>query len=131
MRSEFPLLLWENIPELLAIGNSNIMINKYPISVASSSYQKDCYLGIIALWFIEAIRISALKNTLDPNEIFPSLTPSLYYSGNENREPASGRIEIMKKACQAYLLWWDKVKGLDKENGCKINPLDNTNLEWK
>jgi|GEM_PF-3844735 len=37
LRSEFPLLRWEDIPKFLTIGNNNIMINKYPISVASSS----------------------------------------------------------------------------------------------
>jgi hypothetical protein len=130
LRSEFPLLWWEDIPELLAIGNNNILINKYPISVVSSSYQKDCYLGIIALWFIESIRISELKNTLNPNEKFPSLTPSLHYIGAGNPDPASNSIEIMEKAYQAYVTWWDKVKYMDEEHACKINPMENTNMEW-
>lgn len=130
LRSAFPLLLWEDIPELLAIGNDSILINKYPVSVASSSYQRDYYLGIIALWFIESIRITELKNTLNPNEKFPSLTPSIHYTGVGNPDPGSNSIEIMKKAYQAYFTWWDKVKIMDKEHACKINPMENTNMEW-
>lgn len=131
LRSEFPLLQWEDIPELLAIGNNSMLINKYPICVTSSSYQKDCYLGIVSLWFIESIRISELKKTLNPNEKFPSQTPSLHYLENENQEWVSNSTEIMKKAYQSYLIWWDKVKGLDKEHACRINPFENINLEWK
>ena len=128
LRSEFPLLRWEDIPELLAIGNSNSLINKYPISIVSSSSSEDCYLGIVSLWFIESIRISEVKSTMVPNEKFPSFTPSLHYTGNTSKELVSNSNEIMQKAYQAYLTWWNKVKNIDKEQGCKINPLENTNL---
>lgn len=131
LRFEFPLLQWEDIPELLAIGNNSILINKYPISVTSSSYQKDCYLGIVSLWFIESIRISELKMAVNPYEKFPSQTPSLHYMENENQESTSNSAEIMQKAYQSYLIWWEKVKGLDKDHACKINPFENINLEWR
>jgi len=136
LRSEFPLLIWEDIPELLAVGNSRTVINKYPLHVASSSYPKDCYLGIVALWFIESIRIATLKKNMNPNEKFPSLAPSLrnlkqfshaYLNENEPLAPS----EIMEKAFQAYLRWWDKVKGLEVENACRFDPLAYTMLEWQ
>jgi hypothetical protein len=130
LRSEFPLLLWEDIPELLAIGDSRILINKYPMNVASSSYQEDCYLGIVALWFIESIRISELRKTVNPFEKFPSLTPSLRYTGSDKQEPTANRTEILEKAYRVYVKWWDKVKNLDKEDACNINPFKNTNMEW-
>ena len=130
LRSEFTLLRWEDIPELLAIGNSNSLINKYPISVLSSGSSEDCYLGIVSLWFIESIRISELKSTMVPTEKFPSLTPSLHEIGNANKKLGSNRNEILEKAYQAYLIWWNKVKNMDKEHACKINPFENTTLAW-
>ena len=131
LRSSFPILLWEDIPELLAIGNSSHLIDKYPVSVVSSSSQKDCYLGIVSLWFIESIRITALKNTFAPNEKFPSYIPSLRYTtSSENKDSTVNSSGIMVDACKAYRLWWDKVKGLDKKDTCRINPFENTNLAW-
>ncbi|MBP7508537.1 MAG: hypothetical protein KA807_11985 [Prolixibacteraceae bacterium] len=129
LRSEFPLLLWEDIPGLLGIGNDNTKINHYPVNVASSSYEKGCYLGIVSLWFIESARITELKKTSDPFKKFPSLTPTL--QDKNDPELTSNNIEIMGKAYQAYMKWWDKVKMMDKELGCKINPLENTDLVWR
>jgi hypothetical protein len=131
LSSSFPLLLWEDIPELLAIGNSSQLIDKYPISIVSSSSPKDCYLGIISLWFIESIRITELKKTVVPYEKFPSFTPSLgYRADREGSESVVNSIEIMENAFKAYQKWWDKVKSLDKKNACRINPLENTNMIW-
>ena len=129
LRSEFPELVWADIPQLLAIGNNKSLINKYPISVLSSSYTKECYLGIVSLWFIESSRITELKKTNNPSEKFPSKTPTLYQTGNPAMK--SNSIEIMEKACQAYRNWWNQIKNMDKEQGCKINPLINSNLEWR
>jgi hypothetical protein len=136
LRSEFPLLVWEDIPELLAVGNSRTVINKYPVNVAFSGYPKDCYLGIVALWFIESIRIATLKNAVNPNEKFPSLTPSLrdlkrFSHGYLNDNEPSAPSETMEKAYQVYLRWWEKVKSLDKDNACRIDPLEFTMLEWQ
>jgi hypothetical protein len=130
LRSEFPKLLWGDIPALLAIGNNRTSINKYPISALSSSYNKDCYLGIIALWFIESIRISELKNSLAPVDKFPSLTPSLRYSDTNNLESASN-IELMEKGYQSYVTWWNEVKEMDKQQASKINPLKKSALKWR
>lgn len=129
LRSEFPLLLWEDIPGLLEIANDNTKINHYPVNVASSSYEKGCYLGIVSLWFIESARITELKKTSDPFKKFPSLTPTL--QNKNDPELTSNSIEIMGKAYQAYMKWWDKVKMMDKELGCKINPLESTDLVWR
>jgi len=129
LRSEFPLLLWEDIPGLLEIGNDNTQINHYPLNVVSSSYEKDCYLGIVSLWFIESARITELKKTSNPFKKFPSLTPTL--QNKNDPELTSNSIEIMGKAYQVYMKWWDKVKMMDKELGCKINPLENTDLVWR
>jgi hypothetical protein len=129
LRSEFPLMLWQDIPELLANGNNKSLVNKYPVPVYSSGYSQECYMGIVSLWFIESVRIAELKKTWDPLEKFPSQTPSLRYKDNPELIPDSG--EIMEKVYQAYKNWWEKIKDTGKENGCKINPLEKTNLEWR
>ncbi len=129
LRSEFPVLLWEDIPGLLSIGNSRTLISKYPISALSSSYSKECYLGIIALWFIESARITELKETWNPSEKFPSLTPALQYSDRPGMSPENS--EIIDKVFNAYKNWWEKVKSMDKKEGSKLNPLEKTGLEWR
>ena len=127
-RSAFPLLFWEDIPKLLTIGNNRTMINNYPISIISSGSTKDCYLGIVSLWFIESARITVQKNLYNPYEEFPSQGPDLVYKNMPGSKVNSP--ETMEKAYQAYKSWWEKIKNMDKEQGCKINPLENTGLVW-
>ncbi len=127
-RYSFPSLLWEDISGLLSIGNNRTVINNYPISLISSGSTKDCYLGIVSLWFIESARITIQKKLYNPFEEFPSQTPTLRYINKP--ELTTNNIEIMEKACQAYKIWWEKIKNMDKEQGCKINPLENTGLGW-
>jgi hypothetical protein len=129
LRSEFPKLLWEDIPKLLSIGNNKALINKYPISVLSSSINQDCYTGIVALWFIESIRITELKNSHAPKDEFPSLTPALRHSDN-TYQGGGTNTELLDKAYQYYFTWWNEVKSLDKKQACKINPLKNSNINW-
>lgn len=130
LRSEFPLLLWQDIPALLAIGNSRTVIDKYPISVVSSISQEDCYLGIVSLWFVESIRITEMNKTIIPSEKFPSLNPLLHYEGTTNRDQSTNSIEIMEKAYLEYLTWWNEVKNMEKDSASKINPLANINIKW-
>jgi hypothetical protein len=127
-RSAFPLLFWEDIPKLLTIGNNNTLINNFPRSVISSGSIYECYLGIISLWFIESTRLTMLKKAFEPLEKFPSLLPELLDKSKPGLR--QNNIETMEKAYQAYKTWWKKVKDMDKEQGCKINPLENTGLEW-
>jgi len=128
-RMGFPALVWEDIPGLLTIGNDNTLVNKYPENPLSSGYMKDCYLGVISLWFIESTRITVLNKIYDPMQKFPSMTPALRYK--DNPEVPASSIETMETAFHAYKSWWEKIKNMDKEQGCKINPLENTNLEWR
>lgn len=130
LRSEFPLLLWEDIPKLLEIGNSTTLINKYPMHIFSSTFPEDCYLGIVSLWFIESIRITELKKTVVPTEKFPSMTPSLHYQGKVDRNRITNSVEIMEKAYVEYLTWWNEVKDMDKDTACKIDPLGEINIKW-
>ena len=68
------------------------------------------------------------KNLYNPYEEFPSMTPALRYK--DNPELMANTLVSMEKAYQAYKSWWEKIKNMDKEQGCQINPLENTGLEW-
>ncbi len=130
LRSEFPLLSWDDIPILLAIGNNTTPINKYPENLISSFLHDDRYVGIIALWFIESIRITEMKHTMNPMEKFPSLHPSLTLIVEGTPQTTPNTPEIMDKAFQAYSKWWDKVKSMEKQKACRLNPLEGSNLKW-
>jgi hypothetical protein len=127
--SRIPMLAWEDIPGLLAIGNDATLITNFPHNVISSYYMNECYAGMIALWFIESIRITELKKTFDPFEKFPSQNPILLDSGAVPLQPTD--IAGMEEAFQLYKVWWEKVKTMGKEQGCKVNPLEGTNVRWR
>jgi hypothetical protein len=124
-----PQLFWEDIPKLLKAGNDKTLINNFPVNPISSHYLRECYLGTISLWLIESVRIAEKKNVYNPVEKFPSQTPILRNKGED--ENGINDLEKMKIAFQAYQAWWEKVKNADKKTGCKINPLVDTELEWK
>ena len=128
-RSSLPELDWKDIPGLLSIGDDSTLITRFPVSLLASSSTEKCYLGIVALWFIESARITALKKISDPAEKFPSMTPSLHYKGNPDLPPNSH--EMLGKAFKAYKDWWEKNKELNPEQGSKTNPFEKTNLEWR
>jgi hypothetical protein len=129
LRSEIPVIAWEEIPALLAMGNDTSRIDNYPVSLLSSSMPGKCYLGIVSLWFVESARIAQLKGTSNPNERFPSMTPNL--SVKESAGMKANSALIMKQGYRAYQEWWNEVKNMNSAEGCRINPLENTNLEWR
>jgi len=84
---------------------------------------------MIALWFIESIRISDTREIVHPFEKFPSQIPVL----QDTREPELriNTIKKMEKAYKAYVLWWEKTKNMETDHGSKIDPLETTNLKWR
>jgi hypothetical protein len=130
MRTGIPLLTWEDIPELLAAGGNTQMIDRYPISPLSSGYSSQCPAGIVALWFVESVRIATLHKTLDPAVRFPNLRPLLREAGSNADALKANTVEFMGKAFEAYKAWWEEAQNSGKEQACKINPLANTGLEW-
>ena len=124
-----PQLGWENITDLLAVGNDTILISNFPRNPVSSFYLDDCYLGIISLWLIESIRYSEKEQLISPFERFPSLNPILR-NNNLPDEEANTR-EMMEKAFQAYSDWWEQVKDMNPEEACKIVPLAGSQMDWQ
>lgn len=122
-----PQLHWEDIPKLLEFGMDTTIINRYPVNPFSSMTSFDCYLGNVTLWYIEIIRLNAKKGEFNLQSIYPSQTPTLHYSGEF---PYSNK-ELMNQAYIAYYSWWQKVKHLNRNEACKIDPLENTKVHWQ
>lgn len=124
-----PWLEWEDIPALLAVGNDSAIINNFPKNPISSYLLDECYTGIIALWFVESIRITARDQLVSPFEKYPSLNPILKYKDPSETTPENS-IEKMNDAFQAYQQWWNEVQNMEPSAACQIDPLENENLTW-
>lgn len=127
-----PDLKWEDIPKLLALGNDQKKITKFTVNPVSSVIQEDCYLGIYALWLIESIRISYGNPLIEPFKRFPSQRPVLFIKtqGSDFLSLFSNTPEQMEMAYIAYDQWWEKVKNMNPEEACKINPLAEGLVHW-
>lgn len=127
-RGGIPVLYWEDIPQLLAVGNDSTKITSFPINPLSSAFIEEVPLGMLSMWFIESIRKSEGNRFILPYEKYPSLNPRLKCR-NKNESNMSELVK-MKKATKAYSEWWGFVKNLDPVKSSKINPLDGTCLIW-
>lgn len=125
-----PQLRWEDIPKLLSIGNDPKIIDRYPVNPISSISSIDCHLGIVALWFIETIRLTEQANTDMPRVTYPSQFPLLLYLGAGFNKDSDNNKKIMELAYLAYSNWWKKVENMDKNQACKIDPLDASKVNW-
>jgi hypothetical protein len=57
------------------------------------------------------------------------MTPNL--SVKESAGMNANSALIMEQGYRAYQEWWNKVKNMNPAEGCRINPLENTNLDWR
>lgn len=122
-----PLLIWEDIPRLLEISNDTTILSIFPRNIISSYWQKECYLGVISLWFIESIRKVELTEKYSPVDVYPSLNPIITQKDGLNDK---SDLEKMELASIIYKDWWQTVKQLDKKEACKINPFEDTSIGW-
>jgi hypothetical protein len=125
-----PYLTWDDIPKLLAIGNDRTKITTFTRNPISSYYQRDCYLGIYALWLIESIRLSEGKAMLSPFDRFPSQFPILIQNEEGKYTMAQNTLEEMETAFEAYKKWWEVAGISDRKEACGMDPFENTHLYW-
>jgi hypothetical protein len=124
-----PILSPEDIPPLLEISQSKILIDKFPRNPLSSYGQNEVKLGFVALWSIESIRKSYNITDMDRYGRFPSsnsvpVMTDLNYQINESDS-------ILDFMVEQYKNWWDKNKLSDFNYYRFINPLESTGLRWK
>lgn len=120
-------LRWGDIPKLLEYGRDTTITRGYQMNPISSMGPIDCYVGVVSLWYIEIIRLTANKGAYNLHSIYPSQTPTLDHFGEF---PYSDK-ELMNQAYFAYYSWWQKVKYMDRHEACKIDPLENTKVHWQ
>jgi hypothetical protein len=120
---------WEDIPKLLKIANNTEIIQKYPVHPLSSTVYVDCYVGIVALWFVEYIRVSEQDAKTTGIRRFPYQLPQLMYFGEINS--VTNTKEQMLIAYSNYKNWWNKVENLPSKESSTIDPLKDSNLRWK
>ncbi|NOR87952.1 MAG: hypothetical protein GQ527_10110, partial [Bacteroidales bacterium] len=105
------------------------IINRYPVNPISSRSSFDCHVGIVALWFIETIRLTEQDNSTSRLK-YPSITPSLMYLGNDPNEYPTNSKELMELAYQEYEKWWKKVEHINRGEASQLDPLKGTKIFW-
>lgn len=122
-------LKWEDIPRLLEIANNTEIINKYPVHPFSSTLSSDCFVGIVALWYVEYLRVAEQDPNTKGLRRFPYQLPQLMYFGEINS--VRNTKEQMLIAYTQYENWWNKVEKIPSQEASMIDPLKDSNLRWK
>jgi len=116
----FPELEWEDIPALLKLGGSKIVLKTFPREGLSSQYEPECSEGMVALWLIEGLRLGKRPplNAL--------CLPPGPFEGNWGEVSEKNHQRVL----QAYRTWWSKVQLLPREKAMAADPLDGAKLYW-
>ena len=130
-QTTLPQLKWEDIPSLLNAGKDTTIINRYPVNPISSMTSIDRYMGIVTLWFIECIRLTEQQEEYSTITLYPSQTPFLLYFGADSDKYPTNSNELMDLTYAEYYFWWQNVKFMDSKEACKLNPLENINVNWR
>ena len=116
-----------DIPKLLTYRNKTEKITNFPRNMISSYLNKECSLGMYALWTIESIRAVAIDSEYLIGK-FPSQNPLVKErSGDFNLVPEEDAHPIV---AQAYLEWWQNNQGRSFEEFKEVDPLLDTGLSW-
>jgi hypothetical protein len=130
-RSCQPQVWWNEIPQLLRLGNSTEMITGFPVNPLTSSCQERCQLGVYALWLIESARRTGPDSLVNHTSRFPSMNPKLFKrSGGVSRESDDDQAQLLNTAWHAYLAWWDLYQKKGREAARDTDPLEGTGVAW-
>ncbi|MEQ9405140.1 MAG: DUF4943 family protein [Cyclobacteriaceae bacterium] len=132
-----PELSWDDIPKLLEIADSKVIIDRFPRNILSSLYLKDCHTGIVALWLIDSIRKNEGKKVRKAWYISPM--PLL--QDEEDREMSRTRgdrteyiptnsDEKLANAYVAFKSWWENAQSMSNSKSKRVNPLQDSGLNW-
>lgn len=124
---DLPVFTEADIPKLLTYRNKTEKITNFPRNMISSYMNKDCSLGMYALWTIESIRAVAIDSEYLIGR-FPSQNPVVKErSGGFDLVPEEDAQPIV---AQAYLKWWQNNQGRSFEEFKVADPLLDTGLSW-
>ncbi|MES2767207.1 MAG: DUF4943 family protein [Bacteroidota bacterium] len=126
-----PDLYWDDIPFLLEIAESDQTLNTFPRNPSSSYAQYQAYMGIVAMWMIESIRLDNPYRAALDNQPFPSNNLILVESNSVNSTDFRPNTFIeLRKAADAYKRWWKLYPLIGIDALKKIDPLAGTGLKW-
>ncbi|MEP5611046.1 MAG: carboxypeptidase-like regulatory domain-containing protein [Cyclobacteriaceae bacterium] len=132
-----PKLSWKDIPELLEIADSRIIIDRFPRNILSRLYLKDCQTGIVALWLIDSIRKNEGKKVRKAWYVSPM--PLLQNESDREISRARGggneyipanSDEKLATAFEAFEAWWKNAQDLSRSKSKRVNPLQGSELNW-
>ncbi len=132
-----PELKWEDIPKLLAIANSNTVIDRFPRNILSRLYLQDCQVGIVAMWLIDSIRKNHGKRARKAWYISPMalLQDQEDRDRSKNRGGGNEYIPVnsdtkLETAYQAFNSWWENAQDISPSKSKRVNPMDGSGLNW-
>lgn len=120
-----PKFTEKDIPELLKYRNETALLAKFPASGVASYAQKDCTLGMYALWVIEATRKEAAGEQLTIG--YPSQLPLFKLRKAQTFTPVQS-AESQKTGAKAYNDWWESSSDFKRIQN--TDPLENTDFAW-
>ncbi|MBL6964464.1 MAG: DUF4943 family protein [Bacteroidetes bacterium] len=124
-----PILSPDDIPQLLEISQSKIIIDNFPRNPLSSYAQRENRLGFVALWSIESIRKSFGIKDMDKYDRFPSqnsvpVSADSFYQVNDSDS-------LLDRFADKYKSWWKDNENKEFNKFRFIDPLIGTGYKWK
>lgn len=114
------------IPELLTYRKNHKIIQHYPSNPISSFRGDSITVAHIALWTIESIRTTWLKDEDDVFSRYPSLNPLLV----DTTFVMGDSFAILDSVAVRYYTWWTNSV-LSTNERFRINPLECTPFRWR
>ncbi len=132
-----PDLNWEDIPKLLEIANSNVVIDRFPRNILSRLYLQDCQVGIVAMWLIDSIRKNHGKRARKAWYISPMALLQDEDDRQTSKERGGGNEYIpvnsdekLEEAYAAFSTWWQNAQNISISKSKRVNPLSGSGLNW-
>jgi hypothetical protein len=116
----FPALSWQDVPALLEIAPSRVVVRRFPRNPLASQFQQECSEGMVALWLIEGIRKRGK---------YPSHNALCFRPGPARGDYGQVSERNHDQALKAYQAWWKKVGHLPPDRAAVV-PLRGTGLSW-
>ncbi len=132
-----PDLGWEDIPRLLEIANSSVIIDRFPRNILSRLYLQDCQAGIIAMWLIDSIRKNHGKRARKAWYVSPMALLQDEEDRQTSKERGQGNEYIpvnsdekLERAYTAFKSWWENTQDISASKSKRVNPLNGSGLNW-
>ena len=117
----FPELGWEDVPALLERAASTKVLTRFPCNPDSSQSEESCSEGMVALWLVEGVRKGGG---------FASLNALCFGPADAKPKWAERSEANHERVRAAYAAWWERARGLTREQAAGLDPLEGTGLHW-